>query len=182
MSKIPKNKDTLCRIYVLICPVTLEVRYVGKTIKSLRDRWVSHLYSPKVERNHRANWIKSLLNEGKQPLIEQIDECPWSESQEVEKYWIQLYKERGARLVNLTAGGEGNLGRSLSQENIEALRRINSIPICQYSLEGVLIQCFPSSQEAARQTNSSASKIIQCCKGNRNKHNKSIWRYEKKIS
>ena len=50
--------------------------------------------------------------------------------------------------------------------------------VIQYSLEGYKINEFVSINEAARQTNSQPSKIVQCCQYERKSHNNYQWRYK----
>lgn len=52
------------KIYVLICPITLRVRYVGITReKYLSKRLGGHIYDSLHRNNnsHNHNWINSLL-------------------------------------------------------------------------------------------------------------------------
>ena len=95
------------RIYVLKCPISGEVRYVGKTIKPLGVRLSNHISDKR--KTHRRSWIESLSRKGMTPTIESVDEfldCD-ADWQERERYWIDAYRKRGARLLNHTDGGEG---------------------------------------------------------------------------
>ena len=47
------------KIYTLSHPDTHEIRYVGMTSKSLKERLTNH-WSHIYQNNHRTNWIKSL--------------------------------------------------------------------------------------------------------------------------
>ena len=109
------------KIYVLKHPDTLEVRYVGKTVKRLCQRLGNHITNAKGNRHnkHLSNWILKLLSEGKRPIIEQIDECKQSVWQEREKYWISYYPN----LINLTIGGDGCEGFHFSEEAREKWRQ-----------------------------------------------------------
>lgn len=91
-------------IYVLKEPDTGEIRYVGKA-DDPEQRLFQHLKDPK--RNHRTNWIKSLKDSGKIPVLEIVDEVPTSEWSFWEAAYIQFYLENGAELTNGTLGGEG---------------------------------------------------------------------------
>ena len=109
------------KIYVLKHPDTLEVRYVGKTVKRLCERIGNHITNAKSSKHnvHLSNWILKLLSEGKKPIIELIEECEHSVWQEREKYWISQYPN----LINLTAGGDGCEGFHISEESREKWRQ-----------------------------------------------------------
>lgn len=102
-------KDTRrVKIYVLKHPDTLEIRYVGKTVRALSRRLGNHIANAKGNKHnkHLSNWILAILAEGKRPIIELIEECNHDCWQEREKYWISQY----ANLINLTEGGDGCKG------------------------------------------------------------------------
>lgn len=96
------------KIYTLKHPDTLEIRYVGKTVRSLSRRLGNHIANAKGNKHnkHLSNWILSILSLGKRPLIELIEEVDNSIWQERERYWISQYPN----LINLTDGGDGCLG------------------------------------------------------------------------
>lgn len=101
-----------------------EVRYIGKTVGSLRSRLRGHLKAAKLDvgRNHRLRWIRKLLVEGIQPqirLLEQVDDADW---QEAEMRLIKAYRDAGHPLTNTTEGGQGVRAGSLSEEHKEKLR------------------------------------------------------------
>lgn len=174
------DKDRLTYIYTLSDPISKDVRYVGKTVKSLRVRLSGHIYSNKREHNHRINWINSILDKGLIPVITKIDECAWGDSQELEKNWIIHFREMGCNLVNSTDGGEGALGLKRSKEAcLKSSRSIrnNSKIVYQYSKEGVFIRSYPSCMDAAEQTNSTSNNISQCCLLSKKSHNGYIWSY-----
>ena len=111
------------RIYVLKHPNTLEVRYVGKTVRSLSRRLGNHIANAKGNKHnkHLSNWILKIIAEGKRPIIELLEECEHSVWQEREKYWISQFNN----LINLTIGGDGCEGFTHKQETIERLREVN---------------------------------------------------------
>nr|DAH00668.1 MAG TPA: intron associated endonuclease [Crassvirales sp.] len=96
------------KIYVLKHPDTLEVRYVGKTVRSLSRRLGNHIANAKGNKHnkHLSNWILKILSTGKRPIIELIEECDSDNWEDREKYWISHY----TNLINLTEGGDGCLG------------------------------------------------------------------------
>jgi hypothetical protein len=107
-------------IYVLQHPLTGEVRYVGKTV-DLSDRKKGH----RIEGRTRCDaWKRSLRREDLEPVLEVIETVPvganWVDR---ERYWIHYYRQNGARLTNLTDGGEGTQGRNITDEYREKLSR-----------------------------------------------------------
>ena len=111
------------KIYVLKHPDTLEVRYVGKTVRSLSKRLGNHIANAKGNKHnkHLSNWILSLLREGKKPIIETIEECTYDIWQDREMFWISQFNN----LINLTDGGDGCRGFIHDIETINKLKKIN---------------------------------------------------------
>ncbi len=93
-------------IYALRDPITLEIRYIGKTDQP-KVRLRKHVMTGRWERTHKGNWIRSLLAQGLRPLFEVIDTVAQSEWQAAECAYVLFYKEEGCNLVNSTPGGEG---------------------------------------------------------------------------
>ena len=108
------------KIYVLKHPDTLEVRYVGKTVRSLSKRLGNHIANAKGNKHnkHLSNWIINILNNNKRPIIELLEECDYSVWQEREQYWISQFPN----LINLTKGGDGCLGFIQDESTKEKLR------------------------------------------------------------
>lgn len=99
-------------IYVLRCPVSNEVRYVGQTKMSLTKRLSGHIYDAtkrnKKKLNHKDNWILKLLSIGKRPIIESLESYNDVELKfvlEREMFWISSLKKE-FNLLNSTDGGE----------------------------------------------------------------------------
>src|ERR1700752_5538931 len=97
------------KIYTLQDPITLEYKYIGKTINKLEYRLSAHISETKKGRScYRHCWIKSLLNKGLHPLIELLDETEDVNWNWLEIYWISQFKTWGFNLVNLSDGGEND--------------------------------------------------------------------------
>ena len=97
-------------IYVLHCPLTDRIRYIGKTI-SPRRRLAAHISAARrnVAKHHTAAWIRQVLAADQTPVMQVIDEIKEGESwQEIERFWISQADEMGWDLTNSTAGGEGS--------------------------------------------------------------------------
>jgi hypothetical protein len=101
-------------IYTIEHPMTNEIRYVGYTKTTLKERLKSHLKNvteceSKSRRwNKRLTWIKSIISASKIPIIKKLDVCNTIEEAKcLEKYWISQFKTWGFRLTNMTSGGDG---------------------------------------------------------------------------
>jgi hypothetical protein len=94
---------------VLCEPDGETVRYVGKTVDP-KERYHYHTNASVLrhERTHKANWIKSLIAKGEKPVMKIIETISFDgDWEEAERRWIVFYREQGARLTNLTDGGDG---------------------------------------------------------------------------
>lgn len=105
------------KIYALIDPITLKIRYVGRTVRSLPMRLSQHVHCAKTGRlkTHKEDWIRSLLKINSRPYIRLLKKViGWSESYNVETAIINRYRHR---LLNHDDRGEGCLNRNLSQDS-----------------------------------------------------------------
>lgn len=110
-------------IYTLTCPDTLLVRYVGKTFNP-KDRFFRHNSIDNRDKSKRALWIRGLIGKNKKPIIDIIDDCDEFNWEEKEIAYIKLYKSIGARLLNMTKGGEqGALNYVLTETQSEKLSK-----------------------------------------------------------
>lgn len=107
-------------IYVLIDPITDEIRYLGKTEVDIRRRYAQHKYNWRREKgrlSHVNSWIKHLSENNLLPIIKLIDEVPTSEWIFWEEYWINQLKAWDCNLCNHTNGGEGVNGYKFTEES-----------------------------------------------------------------
>lgn len=96
-------------LYALRCPITGQVRYIGKT-KNPGTRLAAHISKARgLHTNHHcARWIRALLAKGREPLLEVIRRVPAGEDwQQAEIKCIAEYRASGHPLTNLTGGGDG---------------------------------------------------------------------------
>ena len=93
-------------IYILIDPLTNQIRYVGKA-NDPKKRYLSHKNKSKDKNTHKRNWINKVMLKGVYPEIEVIDKVLKSEWKYWEKWWIMYFKSIGADLINKTFGGDG---------------------------------------------------------------------------
>ena len=91
-------------IYALCDPATGEVRYVGKTVRTPQRRLYYHVKKASTgSQLYVCNWIRSLDGS---PVIKVLEENP-PNLNESEIRWIAKLRREGARLTNLTDGGDG---------------------------------------------------------------------------
>lgn len=95
------------RIYALIDPRSKQIRYVGKTIQTLRKRLIGHVTETHRGTYRRARWIRALERLGIKPRIVALGTYPTNDLCEQERRWISILRKWGADLVNSTAGGDG---------------------------------------------------------------------------
>lgn len=82
-----------------------EIRYVGKTIRPLRERLHNHIYESKTGKSHKSNWIRLVNSKNLEIKIVIID-IVWKHDWEFwEIFWIAEYKRRGYKLTNTSPGG-----------------------------------------------------------------------------
>lgn len=107
------------KIYKLVDPTSLEVRYVGKTEKTLKHRLSMHVTTSVKNKNktHKEAWITGLYSLGLRPKIELIEEVSFTDWQEKEIYWITQFEN----LTNTCSGGIGGTGRVYTES--ERLQR-----------------------------------------------------------
>lgn len=97
-------------IYILIDPVTKEVKYVGKSNNPI-ERFKNHKNRSRDINTHKRNWINKLRKNNLYPEIEIIDIVPINNWRYWETFWIQYFTFLGSKLTNYTmngiVGGEG---------------------------------------------------------------------------
>ncbi len=112
MSKSKYKDDDKYYIYVLKDPDTQLVRYIGKT-GDIKQRFRGHIYEATHSDysdspcSHKNNWIRKIIDSGKMPIIEAIEEITYERCNEREKYWISYFGRDN--LVNETDGGNSSL-------------------------------------------------------------------------
>lgn len=112
-------------VYALVDPRNGQIRYVGKSTVG-RKRARAHLRTSLTERTHKASWVRQLLNLGMVydiVILERVEEP--GQLAFAEKKWISALRFAGARLTNMTDGGDGIPGckRTVSEVTREKLRR-----------------------------------------------------------
>lgn len=95
-------------IYVLKCPESGAVRYVGKCI-NLKARFRQHTSESRIGlvKSHKCDWIRSLQKRGLSPVME-VDSLvsAGQDWKSVEVQRVAHYKALGCDLTNATDGGD----------------------------------------------------------------------------
>lgn len=107
-------------IYGLKSPENLnEYRYIGFTCNKPHIRYKQHIKrslnnidNKYIDNTHKSNWIRKILKNNSEPIIEIINEylCEEEFIKEQEIYYIKYYKNIGHRLTNILPGGNGGFG------------------------------------------------------------------------
>lgn len=161
-------------IYALLDPITLDVRYIGKTINP-KGRLKGHINETKYYDHYRSRWIRSLLKDNLEPIIKILKICPLSDFVKYESEFIKKYKSD--KLTNSDETGQGNVGRR--KDIIDnASKKISKI-VYQYDLDGNYINEYKSVREAGRVLNIYHSYISRCCNGEYKHTNEFIFSYIK---
>jgi len=192
----------MVNIYKLVEPTTLEVRYVGKTKKTLKKRMCTHIFN-KGNKAKVNKWIRKLIREDKKPLIELIERCPTEIWQEREKYWIAFYRNKNCNLMNITDGGNvGALGYKHTEEAKRRIGLMNSrpkskewianatremiksvaTPIVQFTKDGEFIKrwdsfCFAAKEIHPDNYKAAIKNIHACCNKKRKSAYGFSWKY-----
>jgi hypothetical protein len=138
-------------IYGLVDPrnelIVENVRYVGKTKRTIEDRYKQHLRDCKKYPTPLYFWINKLLSENILPEAIKIDESDENNWRECEKKYIAHCRLFG-NLLNISDGGEG----------IEDKSRL--VPVYQYDEFGKFIKRYISVASAGREMNVTANSIF----------------------
>lgn len=101
-----------------------DLRYVGKTCKTLDHRLQFHLYAAKDKAYRVCRWIRRCLKDNFGPFIKLIEEVEGDGSFE-ERYWIKYFRDAGFDLVNGTEGGDGGAPMLGKHHSAEAKRKMS---------------------------------------------------------
>lgn len=155
--------ENITKIYVLVDPNDIKIRYIGITCQSLKDRLSNHIQEAKFhpESNwHKANWIRKLLSKNQKPIIRQLCICNTrEEAEKLESKLITKYiKKHNLVNVSLGNGQFTSIGQHSAAE-------INSKEIFVYNYKGEFIQQFKSIKECAKSLDIYISCVEKCLYG-----------------
>jgi|DEB0MinimDraft_6_1074348.scaffolds.fasta_scaffold31477_2 group I intron endonuclease len=140
---------------MIIYKITNEINgnfYIGKTTKTIEERFRNHLYESSYKRSNTPLY-KAIRKYGKNNFTIKIVECevPVLELDDREKYWIEKLQPH----YNLTKGGEGG-DTSNSPNFIQSMKEYHKRkPREEYATYGMLGKTQPkSSREKVSKANS----------------------------
>jgi len=93
-------------IYVLICPIDEQLKYIGKA-NSPERRVKDHLTDFRGCEYDKALWIRKLKAQKLKPELLIISEVEMENWKEEERFYIEYFKYLGIKLVNSKPGGNG---------------------------------------------------------------------------
>ena len=138
------------KVYVLVCPISLKVRYIGITReKYLSKRLGGHIFDS-INRNGKTyhhNWVRSLFNKGLKPIIKLLTICEsWEDARKLELSLIRKYKISHS-LTNSDDEGK------FSSTGVKSARIYLTKPIYLYNDSGEFIKEFESLKLLCKELN-----------------------------
>lgn len=160
------------------------IRYVGTTTKTLKQRFSSHKYNAthKERRSQPVHkWMYKKMQDGFQINITEIDQCDENIWESTERKWIQYYKELGYDLLNVSEGGQGVITKEVrSKSGLQ--RSIDAHKHAVYALNEnkEIVYFFDSINEATKFFKlKSKSSISNALKGRTSRSCGFYWVYKK---
>ena len=113
-------------LYVLKCPESGRIRYVGITTQRPERRLRQHLVTSAAvvasKTNHRLAWIRSLKLSGRAPVMCIVSEhSSVDELKDEEVLCLRALRLLGCDLVNNTDGGDGTSGITFSEDSLRRM-------------------------------------------------------------
>jgi hypothetical protein len=93
-------------IYGLVCPISNEIRYIGKSNDPQR-RLKDHLIDFRGVELGKAMWIRDLKMKNLKPELLILDEINIEDWEYWEKFYISYFRGIGANILNTKPGGNG---------------------------------------------------------------------------
>ena len=158
-----------------------DIRYIGKA-KNLHNRYSVHMYQARSNKSNTycSNWIKSLLKQGKEPTIIELDKCEDSIWEDVERKYIQEFKDKGYNLVNLEDGGSSKA--HITQKNPIGFDKRTRKKVYMLNTNMEILRTFNSTIEASKFINGNRQPISGCCRMKFPSQRGYIWRYEENVA
>jgi predicted GIY-YIG superfamily endonuclease len=157
-------------IYALCCPITEEVKYIGKS-NNPKQRLSKHK-SVKDNNIDKKLWIDHLLKNNLSPKLKILEEVSIEEWKEKEKFYIKKYKDLGYNLYNICGGANGSeFGNSGSFDGS------NAIKVVCLSKDGEYINTFDSIKSGIEFCGTNLSNVLS---GKTKKAGGYLWIYKYK--
>lgn len=127
-------------IYTLSCPISGDVRYVGKS-NNPKERFLKHNNSKDLTK--KKIWINDLKLKNIKPILTIIGYVPKDNWKFFEKFYISKYRNLGCNLLNTSIGGEG-----LDNGNQTSFKGENSKKVVALYKNGDYFKSFNSIKES----------------------------------
>ena len=101
-------------------PIPGNVRYIGRSVQLPSERLRKHILAAQFHRGnsyHCRAWISKTIADGGSIAIHTLLRVDHEHSGHFERLLILCFRNLGARLTNLTDGGDGQIGRQVSEES-----------------------------------------------------------------
>jgi len=106
-------------IYALQDPFTEKIKYIGRTINP-KERLYGHICEGRNFNTDKAQWIKSILDQGKIPMIKILEETIKEKSVKAEEKWMKKHKNT---ILNISKSGNGMMPtKSQNKDNYVGLK------------------------------------------------------------
>lgn len=155
-------------IYTLKDPISLKIRYVGKTSKPTK-RIKRHMCNSSLAESwtKKNKWLLNLKKSNLLPIIEIIDETD-GDINDLEIKWIKHYRDMGINLTNMTDGGDGfSFPRGkFSNNHIRKMKMNHPFrkEIIQFDMNNNIIKIHESSYDCGEYVKCNRINITRCCK------------------
>jgi group I intron endonuclease len=161
-------------IYVLIDPISNQIRYVGKTT-NIKRRVQRHINERFLHDSYKDRWIRKLINDNFYPEIEMIDEVPKNNWGYWEQFYISYFKFLGCSLTNGTIGGDAPPSTKGRKHTIESKIKMSN------TKKG---RPIPWLNNGSERTDKHKENLSKSCKGRKspNKGNTYSDEFRKKLS
>lgn len=150
------------KVYVLVDPIETEVRYVGITSSSLKQRLSGHVNESKTSRvsTYKLNWINSLKKVNSKPFIRLLKSFDTrDEAAKLEKELIIKYKVKHKLTNEIVDEGK------FTSDGYKSAINLKNVSVFVYSYEGIFICKFDSIKECSEKLNIYESTIDKCLSG-----------------
>lgn len=155
------DKET--KVYFLIDPRNLKIRYIGITWQSLSDRLGNHIHDAKYrpsENWHKSRWIMQILSEGLKPIIRLATTKESREEAELlETSLIRRYKDKH-NLINIIEDSG-----TFTSNGVHSASVFNSKKVYVYNYNGTFYKEFNSEKECAEAIGANISGVEKCLSG-----------------